>query len=429
MSDRSATLQSALRSLLAQRGVASAAQLVAALDISQPTLSRALAALAGEVAVLGAGRATRYAWPQTVLGRTGLQPLHWVHEDGRVERLGSVQLIAGARLHVAAPGIDLLTEGALPWLLSPLRGEGFIGRMQAQALSAFGLDRDPGRWPLEHQLFAALQSGDAPGAIVLGEPVAPTLPILQGDADLDALADAASRGALAGSSAAGEQPKFLARRSDGWPALVKFSPPRATPFGVRWHDLLQAEALALAVLAEHGAPVAQAELVVTARRSYLVSRRFDRVGRDGRRHAVPLRALHDAFVHGPRQHWTASVEALAAQRRLPAEAVPQVRAIQQFGRLIGNTDMHFGNLSLMVARDDAARGRFTLAPIYDMLPMRWRPDPATGELGLLPFTPEPVDLQSAARPVATQFWRRAAGLPGSSAEWRALAQAMHQRLR
>jgi DNA-binding transcriptional ArsR family regulator len=55
MSDRSATLQSALRSLLAQRGVASAAQLVAALDISQPTLSRALAALAGEVAVLGAG--------------------------------------------------------------------------------------------------------------------------------------------------------------------------------------------------------------------------------------------------------------------------------------------------------------------------------------------------------------------------------------
>jgi hypothetical protein len=410
MSDRSLTLQSALRSLLAQRG--------AALDISQPTLSRALAALAGEVAVLGAGRATRYAWPQTVLGRTGLQPLHWVHEDGRVERLGSLQFIAGARLHVAAPGIDLLTEGALPWLLSPLRGEGFIGRMLAQALSAFGLDRDPGRWPLEHQLFAALQSGDAPGAIVLGEPVAPALPILQGDADLDALADAASRGALAGSSAAGEQPKFLARRSDGWPALVKFSPPRATPFGVRWHDLLQAEALALAVLAEHGAPVAQAELVVTARRSYLVSRRFDRVGRDGRRHAVPLHALHDAFVHGPRQHWTASVEALAAQRRLPAEAVPQVRAIQQFG-----------HLSLMVARDDAARGRFTLAPIYDMLPMRWRPDPATGEMGLLPFTPEPVDLQSAARPVATQFWHRAAGLPGSSAEWRALAQAMHQRLR
>ena len=429
MPDRSVPLQSALRSLLAQHGVASAAQLGAALGISQPTLSRALAALAGEVAVLGAGRATRYAWPQTVLGRAAAQPLHWVHEDGRVERLGTLQFIAGARLHVAAPGIDWLTEGTLPWLLSPLRGEGFIGRAQAQALSAFGLDRDPGRWPLEHQLFAALHAGDPPGAIVLGDVAAPALPTLHGDADLDTLADAASRGTLAGSSAAGEQPKFLARCADGWPALVKFSPPRSTPFGERWHDLLQAEALALAVLAEHDVPVAQAELVLTARRSYLVSRRFDRVGSDGRRHAVPLHALHDAFVRGPRQHWTASVEALVAQRRLPSEAVPQVRAIQQFGRLIGNTDMHFGNLSLLVARDDAARGRFKLAPVYDMLPMRWRPDPATGEMGLLPFTPEPVDLQSAVRPVAAQFWHRAADLPGSSAEWRALAQAMYQRLR
>ena len=102
MPDRRVPLQSALRSLLAQRGVASAAQLGAALGISQPTLSRALAALAGEVAVLGAGRATRYAWPQTVLGRAAAQPLHWVHEDGRVERLGTLQFIAGARLHVAA---------------------------------------------------------------------------------------------------------------------------------------------------------------------------------------------------------------------------------------------------------------------------------------------------------------------------------------
>jgi hypothetical protein len=253
--------------------------------------------------------------------------------------------------------------------------------------------------------------------------------VLHGPADLDRLADAAARGAHAGSSAAGEQPKFLARAGDGWPVLVKFSPPRATPFGMRWHDLLQAEALALTVLGEHGVPVASADFAATAQRSYLVSRRFDRVGRDGRRHALPLHAVHDAFVRGPRQHWAASVEALVAQRRLPAEAAAQVQAIQHFGRLIGNTDMHFGNLSLMVARDDAARGRFTLAPVYDMLPMRWRPDPATGDMGLLPFTPEAVDLQSAARPVAAEFWRRAAALRDTSAAWRALARLLHERLR
>ncbi|MFO1297307.1 MAG: hypothetical protein U1F25_13120 [Rubrivivax sp.] len=27
---------------------------------------------------------------------------------------------------------------------------------------------------------------------------------------------------------------------------------------------------------------------------------------------------------------------------------------------------------------DLARGRFTLAPVYDMLPMRWRPDLLSG---------------------------------------------------
>jgi len=198
---------------------------------------------------------------------------------------------------------------------------------------------------------------------------------------------------------------------------------------MRWSDLLQAEALALSVLAEHSVPVAACELITTAQRSYLVSRRFDRVGPTGRCHAVPMHAAHDAFVHGARQHWSASIEALVAQRRLPAQAAPQVGAIQHFGRLIGNTDMHFGNLSLMVARDDAARGRFSLAPVYDMLPMRWRPDAATGEMGLLPFAPEPVDLQSAARPLAAQFWHRAALLRGTSAEWRSLAQAMHQRVR
>lgn len=429
MPKSSPSLHAVLRGLLAQHGVASAAQLAAALGVSQPTLSRALAALGGEVAVLGAGRTTRYGWPQGVLGRDGMQPLHWIHEDGRIERWGTLRLLAGARLHLSAPGIDQLSEGTLPWLLSPLRGEGFVGRAQAQVLAPFGLDRDPGRWPLEHQLFAALHAPDAPGAIVVGEPVAPGLPTLHDEADLDRLADLAASGAHAGSSAAGEQPKFLARASDGWPVLVKFSPPHGTPFGMRWGDLLQAEALALTVLGEHGTPVASATAVATGKRSYLVSRRFDRIGTQGRCHVVPLHALHEAFVHGPRRDWAASVEALAAQRRVPAQAAAQVRAIQHFGRLIGNNDMHLGNLSLRVARDDVARGRFTLAPLYDMLPMRWRPDATTGDMGLLPFTPDAVDLQSAARPLAAEFWRRAAAASRASAEWRALARAMHARLR
>jgi hypothetical protein len=101
----------------------------------------------------------------------------------------------------------------------------------------------------------------------------------------------------------------LMRRGDGQAVLVKFSPPRDTPFGERWHDLLHAEALALQVLQAHGVAVAHSAVIETPARTYLVSERFDRLapkeGRhfEGRRHAVPLHAVHDAFVSGPRHHW------------------------------------------------------------------------------------------------------------------------------
>ena len=182
------------------------------------------------------------------------------------------------------------------------------------------------------------------------------------------------------------------------------------------------------MLAEHGVPVASSRVVQTPQRSYLVSLRFDRHGPHGRSHVVPLHAVHDAFVAGQRLHWAATCQALARQRRLPAEAAAQAQALLHFGRLIGNNDMHFGNLSLRVAWADLARGRFTLAPVYDMLPMRWRPDSHSGDLGLLPFTPEPIDLQSAARPVALRFWQRAEQAPAISAGFRALAGLMAQRL-
>ena len=275
---------------------------------------------------------------------------------------------------------------------------------------------------------------DAPGALVLGDALADGLGGASASAqpaaepDWDALAQATAGSLPAGSSAGGEQAKFLTRGADGAALLVKFSPPRDSPFGQRWHDLLHAEALALALLAEHGVPVASSRIVETPRRTHLVSLRLDRHGPHGRSHVVPLRAVHDAFVQGPRQHWAATCQALARQRRLPAEAAAQAQALLHFGRLIGNTDMHFGNLSLRVAWADFARGRFTLAPVYDMLPMRWRPDSQSGDLGLLPFTPEAIDLQSAARPVALQFWQRAAQAPALSEGFRALARLMAQRL-
>ena len=243
----------------------------------------------------------------------------------------------------------------------------------------------------------------------------------------DTRAEQAARTLPADASAGGEQAKFLTSDAMGQHWLVEFSPPRGTPFGERWHDLLLAEALA--VVGDHGVPVAAAQVLYSARRSYLASRRFDRIGARGAAHVLPLDAVHDAFVPLPRQHWPATVDALVRQRRLPAEAAPQVRAHWHFGRLIGNSDMLFGNLSLVVASPaDAARGRFSLAPVCDMLPMRWRPDAQTGALDWLTFTPDPADLASTAQPVAPQFWQRAASLAAASAGWRALASEMGRRL-
>jgi hypothetical protein len=105
-----------------------------------------------------------------------------------------------------------------------------------------------------------------------------------------------------------------------------------------------------------------------------------------------------------------------------------VQALLRFGRLIGNSDMHFGNLSLWVEPADVAAGRFTLAPMYDMLPMRWRPDLQAGALDLWPFSPEPVDLQSAALPVACAFWSAAAGCAHLSRGFRGLARQMLDKL-
>lgn len=430
MESTETTLESALRQALAGLGVATAGQLQATLGRSQPTVSRLLNTLGPDLLVLGQGRSTRYALAEPFSGMPPRLPVHWVHLDGRIEAWGSVAVATGQRVHLEAPGMDLLTQGELPWLLAPLRAEGFLGRMLAQRLALQGLDRQPERWSVAQQLFAASVQPDAPGALVVGEPRTSALPPWRTAADLDALAADVAATLPAGSSAGGEQAKFLSRRADGQAVLVKFSPPRGTPFGERWHDLLHAEALALQVLQTHGVPVAQSTVIETPARTYLVSERFDRLppqgGQrfEGRRHAVPLHAVHDAFVGGPRQHWASTAQALVRQRRLPIEAAAQVDALLRFGRLIGNSDMHFGNLSLWVEPADVAAGRFTLAPVYDMLPMRWRPDLQAGTLDLWPFSPEPVDLQSAALPVACAFWSAAAGCAHLSPGFRGLAAQM-----
>lgn len=430
---------------LQRLGPLTSPELQSLLAKSQPTISRLLRDLGPQVVTLGAGRATRYAVPQPILGLSPRQPLHWIGAHGTASPWGTLTLLHGDRVHVAAPGIDLLTAPSeLPWFLAPLRAQGFLGRLLGQQFGALGFDTNPERWTIAQVLFAATRLPDAPGALVLGDALAQAAQPVTVDttdptdhaAAYDTLAADVATTLPAGSSAGGEQAKFLCHRADGQGAeLVKFSPPHGTPFGERWSDLLHAEALALQLLGRHGVPVAHTEVIRTPRRTCLVSQRFDRLppattgGPLGRTHVVALDAVHQAFVAGPRQHWAATLAELARQRRVPPTLPAQTEHLLHFGRLIGNTDMHFGNLSLCVAREDVAAGRFTLAPLYDMLPMRWRPDVMRGDLDLLPFAPDAAALGCApARAWAQQFWAEMAQHPAVSQAWRALAAAMQARL-
>ena len=88
MSNATAELMQAMLSVLRQHGQPlRSAQLQERLQISQPTASRALAALVqrGEVVKLGQGRSQHYALPRTVMGVGQQIPVSAVDAAGRLQ--------------------------------------------------------------------------------------------------------------------------------------------------------------------------------------------------------------------------------------------------------------------------------------------------------------------------------------------------------
>ena len=430
-----------LRTLLAQGDVLTAQQLQNATGKSQPSISLALAKLSAEVCKLGAARSTRYALTQPILGLPARQTLTWTTPDGELQTFGSLSFLRSSQVHVRTQqGLDWLgTPGQLPWFLQTLRPQGFLGRQLTRLRPDF--PADPDHWRTEQVLYMAINhASDPPGALHLGDATgriaveAPRLAVAPSPHDVAAQFDAAARAITqtlpAASSAGGEQPKFVTQidMPDGQHKhlIVKFSPPRGTPFGERWHDLLHLEHLALAVLADNGVAVAATHIVESRERTYLASERFDRVGRAGKRHVVAAAAVHDEFVKASRQHWVASCEALAAKQLLAPAHVNTVASTYLFGQYIGNTDMHFGNLSFFV--DDVMKPTFVPSPVYDMLPMMWRPGVHGGELDARPVRPQhqpagyaPQVVQ--ARAWARSYWERAANMTALSSALREASAA------
>jgi hypothetical protein len=413
-------LSEAVAALLARGEPLTAAQLAAATQKSTSSISLAVQKLGKRVHRIGAARSTRYALKIDFQGQEAQPELFSVPEQSNGYTTGRFAYLAGDWLHVFCRSSDgrrqeWLTQHQPPWFLSTLKPQGYLGRKLARWLP--DLPSDPAQWSLGQLLHSLTYISDPIGAVNVRMTRAMLThlritSLAQRDAQFDALADEDNTQTPPGSSAAGEQPKFMAHVLDQ-ACIVKFTPPRGTPFGERWSALLMLEKLALEILQSHAIPSAGTEIVQTQRRTYLQSARFDRDIEHGARHIVAIAALHDEFVDGSWTNWVKTSEVLAEKGMITADELSQVASIFAFGHYIGNTDMHSGNLSFFV--DDVITPKIRLAPVYDMLPMMWKPDIHQGGLSDSPVqqrhlpTGFPAE-QEQARQWAIEFWEQAAQL-------------------
>lgn len=101
-----------------------------------------------------------------------------------------------------------------------------------------------------------------------------------------------------GSSAGGEQPKFLSMVEDSGHVIVKFA-----KRGSRMAELLPLEHLALTALADVGVPAAATQLLASDDHVFLEVQRSDRVGPHGRVGMLSAGSVGDEFF-GKRDTWS-----------------------------------------------------------------------------------------------------------------------------
>ena len=420
-----------------------AADLLARLQVSRATLMRAVAALGPAVVQRGLARKSAYAASRGLRGQTAQLPLYAISTHGVATEVARLQPIhpAGCALD-GAPALGWPLDGdmrsgwfdGLPYMLDDMRPQGFLGRHFAQQHAALmQVADDPGLWSEDDVLHVlSLLGTDQSGHYILGDTALRLWQqqLLQppaGVADADVatqypvLADRAVALGAAGSSAAGEFPKFTALRLQGGQpvaVIVKFSGSDDTPGSRRWADLLVCEHLALDAVAQHLQVASAASRIhLAAGRCFLEVDRFDRHGLHGRSALCSWAALNAGLFGQAGKPWTSAATALRGAGLIDAATQDAMARLWHFGQLIGNTDMHDGNLSFCPG--------LQLAPAYDMLPMLFAPQrglevPVRQLSAPLPLPAElPAWLPAAA--AALRFWDRASGDGRISAAFRQTA--------
>ena len=421
-----------LLALLASGEAVRASRILVELGISRPVLGRLVREAGDQVMRVGRARATAYvARASTDAGSDW--PLWRMRPNATLEELGTLYLLRGGRFQFAPtgerPNLVRPVEGVpghfpgLPWFLDDLRPQGFLGRSLAhRAGPGLGVPTDLNRWQLRDTLLAITRTGGtAIGDLLLGgHAVERALAELEAPSDAIEVAgrrtrysewaDAALAGEEIGSSPGGEQPKFTSTvvTPDGrYAALVKFAVHDSGQAAPRWAELLACEQIALGCLREAGLPAAEAELVDAERHLCLEVRRFDRTpDHIGRRGFVSLLAVDAAFAGTGGHDWPLAAEQLAAEGLADADTAARMAELHWFGRFIGNSDMHAGNLGFHLI--DA--GPLALAPAYDMLPMYLAPSRTGAVRPAVPLSLGPPERTgqtgqiARAAEIAIRFW-------------------------
>lgn len=423
--------QQELRRLLTDRALSSR-ELMQGLNISQPTLSRLISSLNNEIVVMGKGRATCYALPRKIHNKSSRFPVYMIDPRGDVRLFGNLTTLQGGQFWWEdSTGAGELFS-SLPWFLLDQQLGGFGARSFAfRQNELLNLPRKLADWSDEDMLFATAQCGeDRIGNLLVGEEslaryfnmareMSPILDLESRSWKYPQLAQKTLAGEMAGAQLGGEQPKFtICVEDQGTPChmLIKFSPAADSHEACRYADLLICEHLALEAIRIAGFTAARSRLVIAGNQVFLGLKRFDRRGILGRLPMISLRALY-ARLQTPCDNWIDAAILLEKAELISSEDARKLRWLSLFSDLIGNTNQHFGNISLIPHHGDS----YLLAPAYGTRPTLY--EPVAGEIPIRLFTPPPVRNEVAADlPCALEaailFWKSAAVDERISADFR-----------
>lgn len=406
------------------RSPATSKEIQAKTGLSQTAVSRQLRGMGDAVVILPSTRPPKYAMTRNAFGGGNKLPLAIVDAHGNTVLVAYIRPLAPSGFFVepvtGMPQILFGESGSglypdLPYFLSDLCPQGFLGRQIAEDLSSQSSDfpSDPRNWNTNHIGRYLISNGDdLAGNFKFGEQALSRVrrrPVLTTEEEYPALADSVMSGVIPGSSAGGEQPKFTTfcgTRSAH--VIVKFSPKGNSDVARRWRDILITEYHATEAIHSEDFSAAETRLIEMDGRLFLESLRFDRAGEFGRMPMLSLQSI-DAEFTGIGSDWPRVLDALHRKNIVSWQHVFDVECLCWFGRLINNSDMHLGNLSFSIDG-----GVFRLLPVYDMCSMGFAPK-SGGEVMPYSFVPPEYkgihleeDSIRAIKAMAHNFWERVA---------------------